>query len=92
MPPNTVCVDRSTPWGNPFVVGRDGTRAECVDLYAKLLCGSLTDGPSVDHQLEVRRYVSDNLTKLRGKNLACWCGDDGELCHADVLLEIANNA
>lgn len=25
---------------------------------------------------------------LRGKNLACWCGDHE--CHADVLLEIAN--
>lgn len=26
---------------------------------------------------------------LRGKNLACWC-EQGEPCHADVLLEIAN--
>jgi hypothetical protein len=24
MPPDTVKVDRSTIWGNPFVVGRDG--------------------------------------------------------------------
>jgi hypothetical protein len=27
--------------------------------------------------------------ELRGKNLACWCPLDGP-CHADVLLEIAN--
>lgn len=26
---------------------------------------------------------------LRGKNLACWC-KEGDPCHADVLLEIAN--
>ena len=26
---------------------------------------------------------------LAGKNLACWC-KPGEPCHADVLLEIAN--
>ena len=30
------------------------------------------------------------VAKLRGKNLACWCGE-GEPCHADVLLEIANS-
>lgn len=32
----------------------------------------------------------DELTKLRGKNLACWCKSDAP-CHADVLLEIAND-
>lgn len=40
LPPGAVCVDRSTPWGNPFVVGEHGTRAECVELYRKLLAGS----------------------------------------------------
>ena len=30
-----------------------------------------------------------DVTPLRGKNLACWCGLDHE-CHADVPLEIAN--
>jgi hypothetical protein len=33
MPPNTVKVDRSTKWGNPYVVGRDGDRAQCAELY-----------------------------------------------------------
>lgn len=27
---------------------------------------------------------------LRGKNLACWC-PEGQPCHADVLLEVANS-
>jgi hypothetical protein len=30
-----------------------------------------------------------DVTPLRGKNLACWCGE-GSDCHADVLLELAN--
>ena len=30
-----------------------------------------------------------DLTKLRGKNLACWCSK-GEPCHGDVLLALAN--
>jgi len=33
-----------------------------------------------------RKY---NINKLRGKNLCCWCPLD-KPCHADVLLEIAN--
>ena len=35
LPPNTVVVARPSKWGNPFVTGRDGTQAECVDLYGK---------------------------------------------------------
>lgn len=30
-----------------------------------------------------------DLTALRGKDLACWCKPT-ELCHADVLLALAN--
>lgn len=33
--------------------------------------------------------VEDVRAELAGKNLACWCPLD-EPCHADVLLEIAN--
>ncbi len=29
------------------------------------------------------------ISQLRGKNLACWC-KQGTPCHADVLLELAN--
>lgn len=35
-----------------------------------------------------RNEMVRRLPELRGKNLACWCGD--KPCHADVLLEIAN--
>lgn len=91
MPPGTVKVDRTGPWGNPFVVGRDGTRAECVDLYAKLMAGYVAvSGPaSVQDQLAARRHVVENIDALRGKNLACWCSHDGP-CHGDVLLKMAN--
>jgi hypothetical protein len=30
-----------------------------------------------------------DLAFLRGKNLACWCAPD-QMCHADVLLALAN--
>lgn len=90
-PPNTIKVDRTTFWGNPFVVGRDGTRAECVDLYIKLLAGYVCLGVKAtpDDQRAARKYAMAHLSELRGMNLACWCSKDGP-CHADVLLKIAN--
>ncbi|MFZ1430584.1 MAG: DUF4326 domain-containing protein [Geminicoccaceae bacterium] len=92
LPEGTVNCARPGPWGNPFVVGRDGTREECVQLYKMLLSGLLvlTCKASLGDQQEAARYARDHLHNLRGKNLACWCRLDGKPCHADVLLELAN--
>lgn len=92
MPPDTVKVDRTTKWGNPFVVGKDGTAAECVDLYCKMLRGYLAIAlsPSIDDLKERRDYVLANIGTLKGKNLACWCRK-GAACHAEVLLDLANH-
>lgn len=92
LPTGTVNCARPGPLGNPFVVGRDGTRAECVSLYALMLGGfvCLSSGPSVEEQQKARTTVWANLDELRGKDLACWCALDGSPCHADVLLALAN--
>lgn len=89
MPANTVKVDRSTPWGNPIVVGgamnvesengmvtAEITPAIAVELFREYLRGALRSNPKF-------------LDPLRGKNLGCWCALDAP-CHADVLLEAAN--
>lgn len=85
MPPNTIKVDRSTKWGNPFVVGRHGTRAECVDLFTKMLGGfiCLSCGDP-DEQIAYCKMAARDRAQLKGKNLACWC--DAGPCHADILL------
>jgi len=86
-----VHVGRPGPWGNPFIVGKHGDAAYCVDLYKALLAGLLRVGadPDVGALERTRRFVSENVKELRGKNLACWCRP-GAPCHADVLLEVAN--
>lgn len=90
LPTGAICVDRSTPWVNPFVVGRDGTAADCVDLYAKLLAGYLcmTAKATVEEQFAARSHVMQHIGELRGRDLACWCRE-GAACHADVLLRLA---
>lgn len=37
-----------------------------------------------------REFKTFSLEELRGKNLSCWCKEN-EPCHADILLDLANN-
>ena len=92
-----VKVDRTTKWGNPFILGEHGTRAECVQLFelmllSGLICASKDNGAEQAAYLEMARRDRE---QLRGKNLACWCPltDSHGLkvpCHADILLDLAN--
>jgi hypothetical protein len=66
-----VRVDRATPWGNPFVIGRDGDRATVIAAYC-------------DQHLPSRPDLLARLGELRGKALGCWCAPLA--CHADVLI------
>lgn len=91
IPGNTVKVDRSTKWGNPFITGKHGTREYCVQLYRYLIGGGLIclGTANVVEQQAALAHVGDHYKELIGKNLACWC-PPGADCHADVLLEIVN--
>ncbi len=92
MPANTMKVDRSTRWGNPFKVGENAlhpttkrqieveTREQAIELFALYL-----DSPAG------RPVATAATVELRGSNLACWC-KAGLSCHGDVLLRVANQA
>jgi len=77
VPTGSVYIGRPTKWGNPFVVGKDGTREEVVEMYRAWLAGQ----PGL---------VADARRELAGKNLVCFCAP--KACHGDVLMEIANNS
>lgn len=83
LPPNTVCVDRTSQWGNPYKIG------------SILSTGMpMTSGMAVMlFELDLKKGALDfnisDLWKLRGKNLACFC-PEGMPCHGDVLLKLAN--
>lgn len=95
MPENTVKVDRSTPLGNPFVVGIDGTREHCVYLYRALLSGlvCVTCKASPTDQIAARKYFFDHVNETRDKNRGCWCSlprpGEPDICHAAVQIEAA---
>lgn len=91
MPPNTVKVDRTTRYGNPFAAGKfiaaSGPNQGMV-MDAAMAVQSFKNLMAMNLRLEPVKTRAV-LDELRGKNLACWC-KPGEPCHADVLLELAN--
>lgn len=77
-PPDAVYVGRPTKWGNPYEIGKDGTREEVIQKYRAFV--------------EELRHTSDlfiaDLQELKGKDLVCYCVP--KACHAEILLELAN--
>ena len=78
-PDGSVIVDRTSRYGNPYKVGRDvASNAEAVEMYRRYL----DTRPDLIEQIEAN---------LRGRDLVCFC-DLTAPCHADVLLELANES
>lgn len=57
--PHDVYIGRPSKWGNPFEIGKDGTRREVIDKYRKYIYNN-------------KELLSD-IESLRGKRLGCWC-------------------
>ena len=72
--PFDIYIGRPSKWGNPFVIGKDGTRQEVVDKY--------------EVWLKKQPELMDSLSELKDKTLACWCSP--QTCHGDVLYRLAN--
>jgi hypothetical protein len=101
MPENTVSVTRPGKWGNPFKVGDIVKIGKGGDgfIWLKALNEKYADSTyiiirDVNHCIEVYKqflqvYPPKDIKELAGKNLACFC-KEGEPCHADILLELAN--
>ena len=89
MPANTVYVGRPTKWGNPFPVTPPSQRNHGLEdeWYVQDALASFCFWIQEEEQAELR---ADIRQELKGKNLACWC-KEGMPCHADLLLEIAND-
>ncbi len=94
MPDNTVKVDRPTKWGNPFRAGEfyNVTEEGNDAVIDRRKCQSADEAVQMFREYmdyEMSLDLVEALPELRGKNLACFCPLD-QPCHADVLLELAN--
>lgn len=72
---NGVYIGRPSKWGNPFVIGKDGSRNDVVQKYEEYI------------RLQPDLILAAKK-ELKGKDLVCFCAPLA--CHGDVLLKIAN--
>jgi len=71
-----VYIGRPSRWGNPFIIGGDGTREEVLEKFEKYILG-------FPQLLEAAKK------ELKGKTLGCWCSP--QACHGDVYKRLIEN-
>jgi len=64
-------------WANPYKVSAAMTREMAIAQYETYIIEKIRT-----------EHLENELEKLRGKNLGCWCKP--EACHGDVLLKLLN--
>jgi hypothetical protein len=72
--PYDVYIGRGSPFGNPFVIGTHGDRAEVIRKYKAWFTKQLSD-----------HNFYQQVQQLRGKTLGCFCKPLP--CHGDVIVE-----
>lgn len=93
LPKGAVLITRTSRWGNPFVVGRDGDVAEVIEQHRIWLdSDEVRLLPTRGGNGKPRRFdpvwCRSNLHRLVGCDLACAC-PAGAACHGDELLRRA---
>jgi hypothetical protein len=105
LPEGAVIVDRTTRWGNPFLLSpvtasfpsltsEQVARFVVVDFEQLVKSGSGVAArgsrlSSPEREAVTFPDVAEIRAELAGKDLACWCSLSSP-CHADVLLRVAN--
>jgi hypothetical protein len=67
-----VEICRPGQWGNPFILGRDGTREAVIEKYREWI--------------KTQPQLLAQLGWLKGQRLGCYCAPLP--CHGDVLVEL----
>lgn len=76
VPPGARYIGRGSIAGNPFVIGKDGNRAEVCDKY--------------EAYVEADPALKERLIEFcRGRDLVCYCAP--RQCHGDYLVRISND-
>ena len=70
-----ILIARPSKWGNPFLIGKDGTREQVIVQYRKWIL--------------TQPQLLKDLHELQNKVLGCWCSP--KPCHGDMLKQLAEN-
>lgn len=67
-----IYIGRPSKWGNPFIIGKDGTRNDVIKKYEEWIIN--------------QSELINALPELKNKILGCWCKPLP--CHGDILLKL----
>lgn len=70
--PFDIFIGRPSKWGNPFVIGKDGTREQVIAKYKEYI--------------EDNDNLLRHLYELKGQRLGCFCKPLA--CHGDILVKL----
>ena len=74
IPKGAYYCGRGSPLGNPYVIGRDGTRDEVCDKY--------------DAWIDTQPQLRPLIASLKGRDLVCFCAP--KRCHCETVRRRAN--
>jgi len=73
--PYDIYIGRGSMYGNPYIIGIDGSREEVIEKYKKYFYD----------RIEYDEDFKKGVLNLRDKRLACFCYP--KQCHGDVIIE-----
>lgn len=73
LAPYDIFIGRPSKWGNPYHLGKDGTREEVIAKY--------------EEYIRNRPKLLKDLVELSDKILGCYCSLE-QHCHGDVLIKL----
>jgi hypothetical protein len=76
IPPDAIWIMRPNILGNPFIIGRDGTRDEVCDKY--------------EEWAPTQPEVMAAIQATRGHSVVCCC--EPQRCHGRTIVKLANPA
>ncbi len=79
--PYDIYAGRPSIFGNPYVIGPDGTRDQVIRKF-KI---------DFDFRIENDEDFRNAILKLKDKRIACWCDFPREDCHLRIIKEFLDN-
>jgi len=79
-PGRKFLIDRTSPLGNPYKIGPDGTREEVIEKYRRYVNTNLSP-----RALRTLQKIREAL-KEEDVVLVCWCAP--KPCHGDIIKDI----
>lgn len=80
IPLDAIYIGRGSKYGNPYIIGKHGTREDVIEKYTIYL----------DNQIDIGNITITELADMHGYDLVCFCKPLP--CHGDILLRYINTS